>query len=517
MNKKLKEKILEALSSVVPITAIVLILSLTAAPMPVASLILFLVGAMLLIVGVGFFSLGVDMAMMPIGDGIGGQVAKGHRLWLMAPLCFMIGVFVTIAEPDLQVLAHQVPAAPDMVIILTVAVGVGIFLSVALLRAKFGWNLNRLLVGCYILVFTLSLFVPKAFLAVAFDSGGVTTGPITVPFIMAMGAGLGALRKGRASEADSFGVVALCSVGPILAVMILGMCYRSTDLNYTPFSIPELETTADVGRYFASGFPAYIKEVALGLLPIVAFFLIFQIVSLRLRRRQVIKIAVGIAYTYVGLVLFLTGVNVGFMPAGHFIGAQIAQLEHRWILIPIGMVVGWFIVAAEPAVHVLNQQVEELTGGAISQKAMGTTLSIGMAAALGFAMVRVLTGISLLWFLVPGYALALGLSAKVSNVFTAVAFDSGGVASGPMTATFLLPFAMGACEAVGGDVLTDAFGIVAMVAMTPLVAIQVLGLVYEKKSRRETELTLLALAEEDEIIIYDEEAGETEPVSGEDA
>ena len=476
MNKKLKEKVMEALSSVVPITAIVLLLSFTMAPMPVASLILFLVGALLLIVGVGFFSLGVDMAMMPIGDGIGEQVARGSKLWAMVPLCFVIGVFVTIAEPDLQVLAHQVPAVPDMVIILTVAAGVGIFLAVALLRSRFGWPLNKLLIGFYALVFLLAFLVPKEFLAVAFDSGGVTTGPITVPFIMAMGAGLTALRSHKDSEADSFGVVALCSIGPILAVMILGLCYNAPDLSYTPFSIPDLETTADVGAYFASGFPTYIKEVALGLLPIVAFFTVFQIVSLHLRQRQLIKIIVGMLYTYVGLVLFLTGVNVGFMPAGHFLGAQIAKLPYHWVLIPIGMVVGYFIVAAEPAVHVLNQQVEDLTGGAVSQKAM---------------------------------VLALSLSFQVPKVFTAIAFDSGGVASGPMTATFLLPFAMGACEALGGNVLTDAFGIVAMVAMTPLVAIQVLGLVYQKKSALEAERALLTAVEADEIIIYDDADQET--------
>ena len=338
----------------------------------------------------------------------------------------------------------------------------------------------------------------------AFDSGGVTTGPITVPFIMAMGAGLTALRKDSGSDADSFGVVALSSVGPILAVMILGLCYNSSDLSYTPFTIPDLETTADVGQYFASGFPEYIEEVALGLAPIVIFFAIFQIVALRLRRRQLVKIIVGMVYAYVGLVLFLTGVNVGFMPAGHFVGVQVAQLQYNWVIVPIGMLVGWFIVAAEPAVRVLNQQVEELTGGAISQAAMGTTLSIGMAVAVGLAMLRVLTGISILWFLVPGYAVALGLSFRVPKVFTAIAFDSGGVASGPMTATFLLAFAMGACEAVGGNVLTDAFGVVAMVAMTPLVAIQALGLVYQRKSRKEAEAERLVMDSGDDIIVYDD-------------
>ena len=503
MNKRLKEKILEALRSVVPITAIVLVLSFTMAPMPVASLMLFLCGALLLIVGVGLFSLGVDLAMMPIGDGIGGVIARGRRLWLLLPLCFVIGAFVTIAEPDLQVLARQVPAVPDAVLILTVAAGVGLFLAVALLRTRFGLPLNRLLILGYGALFLLAAFVPKSFLAVAFDSGGVTTGPITVPFLMALGVGMISLRRGSQSEEDGFGLVALCSLGPILAVMVLGLYYSSSDLHYTPFSIPDLETTADLGAYFAAGFPTYLKEVAVGLLPIAAFFALFQLVSLRLRRKPLLKILIGLAYTYAGLVLFLTGVNVGFMPAGHYLGAQIAGLPYRWVLVPIGMAVGYFIVAAEPAVRVLNQQVEDVTGGAIPRKTMGLTLALGMAVALGLDMVRVLTGVPLMWFLVPGYLFAILLSFRVPKVFTAVAFDSGGVASGPMTATFLLPFAMGACEAVGGDVLTDAFGIVAMVAMTPLVAIQLLGLVYLRRGQETP--ALFQPGEMDEIISYTEE------------
>ncbi len=505
MNQKLKEKTLEAVSAVLPITAIVLLLSFTMAPMPVSSLMLFLCGALLLIVGVGFFSLGVDMAMMPIGDGIGGQIAKSRKLWTAVPLCFVIGVVVTVAEPDLQVLAHQVPAVPDRTLILTVAAGVGVFLAVALLRTRFGLPLNSLLIAGYGLLFGLALFVPGQFLAVAFDSGGVTTGPITVPFLMALGVGLTALRRGAASEEDGFGLVALCSMGPILAVMLLGLTNGSSDLQYTPFDIPSLETTADVGAYFAAGFPTYLREVAVGLLPILGFFALFQLLALRLRRRQVGKIIVGMLYTYVGLVLFLTGVNVGFMPAGYYLGTQIAALSYRWVLVPIGMVVGWFIVAAEPAVRVLNQQVEDLTGGAVSRKMMGGALSMGMAVALGLDMLRVLTGVSLMWFLVPGYLLAILLSFRVPKVFTAIAFDSGGVASGPMTATFLLPFAMGACEAAGGDILTDAFGVVAMVAMTPLVAIQLMGLVYTRRARRAAQAQAwFAPGQEDVILVYEE-------------
>ncbi len=477
-----------------PITAIVVLLSFTLAPeMPVGTLMMFLLGAILLVVGMGLFSLGADMAMMPMGDGVGGEVVRmGKRsIWPIIPLVFLIGAFITMAEPDLQVLANQVPAVPDMVIILTVAAGVGAFLVLSVVRTLRGkFSLNNLLLIFYLCVFVLAIFVPKEFLAVAFDAGGVTTGPITVPFIMALGIGVAASHQGsKQAEDNSFGMVALCSIGPILAVLIMGICLSGTEITYTPFTVTDTFYSREVGMQFLQGFPTYIKEVALGLLPVVVFFAIFQIFSLHLKKDALIRLVVGVAYTYLGLVLFLTGVNVGFMPAGNYLGSAIAKLPYNWILIPIGMVVGYFIVAAEPAVHVLKKQVEEITGGAVPQRAMNLSLSIGVAISVGLAMVRVLTGTSIAWFLVPGYAIALFLSRKVPKIFTAIAFDSGGVASGPMTATFLLPFAMGACSALGGDVLTDAFGIVAMVAMTPLVTIQCLGAFYQRKLRHTVEVT----------------------------
>ena len=499
MRKKLKEKISEALSSVLPITVIVLLLSFTLAPMPIGTLLLFLLGAAMLIVGMGFFSLGADMAMMPIGEQMGRKLGGRWKLIAVAVICFLIGAMVTIAEPDLQVLARQVPAVPDAVIILAVAAGVGVFLVVSMLRTRFNLPLGPTLIALYTGVFLLSIFVPNAFLAVAFDSGGVTTGPITVPFLMALGTGMASI-KGR--DEDNFGMVALCSVGPILAVMLLGLCYQSTEVSYTPFAIPSVFDSQDVGAQFLQGLPDYMKEVALGLLPIILFFAVFQLASIRLKRRAVIKIIVGIGYTYVGLVLFLTGANIGFMPAGYYLGTTLAALPQYWMLVPIGMVVGYFIVAAEPAVHVLNRQVEDVTSGAIPQKAIGLALSIGVAVSIGLAMLRVCLGIPIYYLLVPGYAVALLLTRCVPRIFTAIAFDSGGVASGPMTATFLLPLTMGACEALGRDILTDAFGVVAMVAMTPLITIQLLGLIYQRKIRRTRDVTQ---AEEREIEFVDNE------------
>lgn len=504
MQKKLKEKISESLTSVLPVTVIVLLLSFTLAPMPTGTLMLFLLGAAMLIVGMGFFSLGADMAMMPIGGQMGGKLGGGWRLASVALICFLIGTVVTIAEPDLQVLAKQVPSVPDAVIILSVAAGVGLFLVVSMLRTRFGLPLAPTLVGLYALVFGLSIFVPNEFLAVAFDAGGVTTGPITVPFLMALGSGMAGV---QGKDGDNFGMVALCSVGPILMVMLLGVCYQSTEIAYTPFAIPFVRDSQEVGQQFLQGLPAYMKEVALGLLPILVFFAVFQLASIRLKRRSVIKILVGAGYTYIGLVLFLTGANVGFMPAGSFLGRTLAGLPEYWLLVPIGMVVGWFIVAAEPAVHVLNRQVEDVTSGAIPQRAIGLAMSVGVSVSIGLAMLRVCLGIPIYFLVVPGYGLALLLTRFVPNMFTAIAFDSGGVASGPMTATFLLPLTMGACGALGRDILTDAFGVVAMVAMTPLITIQLLGLLYQHKLRRTAagEVQIQTLELVSDIIDYDEE------------
>jgi hypothetical protein len=504
VQKKLKEKISESLTSVLPVTVIVLLLSFTLAPMPTGTLMLFLLGAAMLIVGMGFFSLGADMAMMPIGEQMGGKLGGGWRLASVALICFLIGTVVTIAEPDLQVLAKQVPSVPDAVIILSVAAGVGLFLVVSMLRTRFGLPLAPTLVGLYALVFGLSIFVPNEFLAVAFDAGGVTTGPITVPFLMALGSGMAGV---QGKDGDNFGMVALCSVGPILMVMLLGVCYQSTEIAYTPFAIPFVRDSQEVGQQFLQGLPAYMKEVALGLLPILVFFAVFQLASIRLKRRSVIKILVGAGYTYIGLVLFLTGANVGFMPAGSFLGRTLAGLPEYWLLVPIGMVVGWFIVAAEPAVHVLNRQVEDVTSGAIPQRAIGLAMSVGVSVSIGLAMLRVCLGIPIYFLVVPGYGLALLLTRFVPNMFTAIAFDSGGVASGPMTATFLLPLTMGACEALGRDILTDAFGVVAMVAMTPLITIQLLGLLYQHKLRRTAagEVQIQTLELVSDIIDYDEE------------
>lgn len=483
MNPRLKDQIKESLGSVLPITAIVLLLAFTISPIPMGTLGLFVLGALLLIVGMGFFQLGVEMSLTPMGSHIGSHLTKKRNLKLMIFIAFIMGFFITMAEPDLTVLAEQVPGIPNMVLIVTVAFGVGLFLVVGFLRIVFQKKLSYLLIVFYVAVFSLAIFVSESYVPVAFDSGGVTTGPITVPFILALGVGIASVRSGKSAQDDSFGLVAMGSIGPILAVLVLSLFYPGTPQAETAV-ISNPATTHEALRLFGEAIPHYFYEVLIALLPIIIMFFIFQIFYLKISKKQLLRICVGLVYTYLGLVLFLTGVNVGFLPAGSYIGSLIGSKPYAWVLIPIGMVIGYFIVKAEPAVHVLNEQVEELTGGAISKQAMMMSLSIGVACSVGLSMIRVLTGLSIWWILVPGYVIALSLTFFVPPVFTAIAFDSGGVASGAMTATFLLPFAMGACSALGGNIMTDAFGVVAMVAMTPLITIQGLGLIYKVKSKR---------------------------------
>ena len=511
MNPKLIEKLKESLAAVVPITLIVMGISVLLVPLELGTVVMFFVGALMLIVGMAFFQLGAEISMTPMGKGIGSELAESRRLPVILGVGFLMGAIITMAEPDLQVLANQVPAIPNRVLVLTVAVGVGIFLALAILRILLKIRLSVLLMCLYLGLIVLSFFVPADFLAVAFDSGGVTTGPMTVPFIMAMGVGLASVRGDKSAGDDSFGLVALSSVGPVLAVLVLGCFYDPGQASYSLSDVAEVATTRDVARVFALEVPGYAAEVLTSFLPIAGVFVVFQLISRRYRARQIRQILVGFLYTYVGLVLFLCGVNVGFSPVGAALGQALAASAWRWLLVPLGMLIGYFIVKAEPAIQVLNHQVQDVTNGSISAGAMNLCLSVGVAVSVGLAMLRVLTGVPVQWILIPGYLIALVLSRLVPPLFLGIAFDSGGVASGPMTTTFLLPLSLGACEALGGNAMTDAFGVVALVALTPLIAIQIMGLVYQYKQNR-----LLAGLAGEEILILEDDLDADEIIELED-
>ncbi|HQA16415.1 MAG TPA: DUF1538 domain-containing protein [Candidatus Avimonas sp.] len=488
--------------------ALVVLLSFTIAPIPLWNLALFLVSALMIILGITLFNLGVDISLIPMGKHVGSALVKIRKLLLIVVLTFLIGVFISIAEPDLAVLAGQVNGVPDTVIIISISLGVGLALVGAFLRVLFQFPLSFILIICYMLAFVLSGFTGADFLSIAWESGGVTTGPIMVPFVMSLGLGLASVRADKTSEEDDFGLVSLCLIFPILTMLVLGIFF--TPSGGSAMTAPAIDSVLDIASLFSSGFPVYVKQVAVALLPIILTFAVFRIALIRIRFKEVLKISVGTVYTYIGLVLFLTSVNVGFMPVGYQLGGVLFDNNSEAALIIVGMLIGYFVVAAEPAVFVLKRQVEEVTSGVISARAMGIGLSVGVAISVGLAMLRVITGWSLLYFVIPGYLIALLLSFAVPHLFTSLAFDSGAVASGPLAATFMLPLAIGAAEAKGGNVFTDAFGIVALVALTPVITIQLFGLIYSIRSRIARREMVVPGIEEDTIIELDYSSPEQE-------
>ena len=486
----LTEKIKEAVISVAPVMAIVLLLHLTIAPMQEGQLPQFLMGGVLLILGLAVFLAGADVGMVPFGQKVGSALTRKRNLWIMLPAAFAIGFVITIAEPDVQVLATHVhsvnPAIRKTPLLLMIAGGIGLFLVIGIARIVFRLPLRRLLISFYILVFVACLFVDPVFVGVAFDSGGATTGPITVPFIMAMGIGVATPVRKEQDDDSSFGLVGLASIGPIAAVAAMGMIFSGASSG-AAFSPTAVDAAAPLAR-FVQILPHVVKEISLALLPLLFFFILFQFILLRLPASQIRRMLIGLVYVFIGLVIFMTGVNGGFSLAGQSLGMALGALSGGSLLIPVGLVLGAVVVCAEPAVWILTEQVENVSGGYIKRSIMLAALSVSIAFAVALGMLRVVTGMSIWWILVPGYALALILTRFSPRLFTAIAFDSGGVASGPMSATFILSLTLGASAAVGGNPATDAFGMIAMIAMAPLITIQLLGVavkIAEKKKQRE--------------------------------
>ncbi len=507
MFKALLKKFNESTVSVLPVTLIVLLLSFTPAlSLTATETVVFVCSAVALIVGMALFNLGADIAMTPMGEQIGSGLSKTGKFKTLLLICFIMGVFITVAEPDLSVLASQVKEVIDSTALtVSIGVGVGLFLVLAILKIVFRISLSKMLTFFYMLLFalvclglTVSPETFVRFMPLAFDSGGVTTGPITVPFIMALGVGVSATLGDKKDRESSFGFVALCSVGPILAVMLLGI-FAKGNLDYT---VPNYGL--DLGE-LPLAFLHVMQNVAIAIGPIVVFFFILQAIFMRSTKRKVKQILVGIVYTFFGLVIFLTAVEIGFMPVGFKMGTQLAE-QSEWIMVLLAFLLGFTVVLAEPAIHVLNKQVETVTGGAVSKRSMLVALSVGVGLSIALSVVRVIFGFSVLYYLIPGYFLSLGLSFFVPKLYTAIAFDSGGVASGPLTSTFILPFLIGVCFTLRGNagILTNAFGLVAMVAMTPLITIQSLGFkaVVTKRVKEKIAMKRILDADDEQIISF---------------
>ena len=511
MKKALLSKLWEALVSVLPVAGIVLIISFTPlAPLTWLERAVFAVSALFLVAGIGMFNLGADLAMTPMGRHVGEGLTKSRRLGVLVLVSFFLGVLITVAEPDLSVLAGQVKAVihPTLLIV-TVGIGVGIFLVLSILRMVKKTDLTAMLLFFYMLLFAFSALLiasdAESFLPLSFDSGGVTTGPITVPFIMALGLGIAQTLGGRDAGENSFGLIALCSVGPVLAVLLLSVFSGGGEINW-PLPDYSIQTGFSPEFWIMLGETAW--DVAKSLLLMVVFFLLLQLIVLHLPVRKLMKIALGLLFAFFGLVVFLVAVEVGFMPIGYRLGNSITTFSDKAMLI-FAFLIGMVVVLAEPAVHVLNQQVEEVTGGTVTKRQMTIALSVGVGVSIGLSILRLIYGFSLLYYLIPGYLLSLGLSFFVPRIYTAIAFDSGGVASGPLTSSFILPMAIGACVALRGadSVLDFAFGVVALVAMTPLITIQSLGFraIVSRKAKSEAKMRKILSADDAQIIYFEYE------------
>ncbi|MBR4800407.1 MAG: DUF1538 domain-containing protein [Clostridia bacterium] len=504
MTRSLLGKFKDSVVSVLPIVVIFLVLALTPlTEFSTTEIVTFVVSALFLIIGIGLFNLGADMAMTPMGEMVGSGLTKSRNLTMLLVACFVMGILITVAEPDLSVLANQVPVN-NILLIAVVGVGVALLLIVAIVKIVFKKDLSLILIFFYMVMFSLAAVLLEnckgSFLPLAFDSGGVTTGPITVPFIMALGVGVALTIGGKNANENSFGLIALCSVGPIVAVLILSMFTKGG----VGYELDDYSISSKLGS-FGGIVGETAGEVALALGLIVVFFLILHFTILKVAKKKLAQIFIGIAYTFFGLIIFLTAVKVGFMPIGFKLGQQLAE-QHKAAVIVFAFVIGMIVVVAEPAVHILNKQVEDITEGAISKRSMLIALSIGVGISIGLSVLRIIFKFSLLYYLIPGYIISLGLSFFVPKIYTAIAFDSGGVASGPLTSSFILPFAIGACVTLNGaeDVLDSAFGIVAMVAMTPLITIQILGFraIAAAKVKERAVMTRLLGADDEQIIDF---------------
>lgn len=502
MKEKLKESAQESLSAILPIILIVFGFTLFISPMPVGTLMLFLGGAALLIFGMSLLTSGMDMVLVPLGYDIGASMTGTHKIVLISIVSFVIGTAISFAGPDLWVLARLVPGVDDWIVLITASIGAGLSLLLAVMRIIFHIQLSKILVVSYGILLLLAVIAPGTFVPVGFDAGGVVTGPVSVPFILALGLGIAYVRSDKESLDDSFGLVALCVIGPVVAMLLVGLFSEPADFTYIPPTLPVIETTQDVFFEFLGLLPYQVVGVAQSIWPVFAVFIGYQLVSGMYHRRQFLRMLVGFIYTYAGLILFMMGVEIGFIPAGTFLGSDLANSNMRWMLVPFGAVIGYYVVAAEPAIHALKKQIEEVSLGVIPGITVQRYLSVGVAVALALTMLRVMYGIPIYWLLFPSYLAAVVLTFFVPKIYTGIAFDTAGAVTGPITSSFILPFVIGAC--IDPDrIMLDAFGTVGLVAMTPPVSLQVMGLVYNKKMQETIALSVSdqAIDETDDDVI----------------
>lgn len=482
--KEFLEKLKESTFSILPISMVVLILGLVL-NINTATILCFLFCFVFLVVGLTFFSKGADSAMFIMGEAMGSSLARTKKTWLVLISGFLIGTVITFAEPDLQILAEQISSINKWLLIAIVAVGVGVMFVVAMLRIMFRLRIKTILQISFGVILILGFFVPKEFLTIAFDCGATTTGNLSVPLMLAFGFGMASMHGGKRSDNETFGIMALGSVGPIISIMVMGLFVPAESIHITETATTVISTVGDAWAQIGKSLLQNMGEVAIVLIPILVIFFIFQFTIIRLPKQRIMKILVGVLYAYIGIVLFLAGASIGFMSLGSQIGSILASKSYRWVLIPVGALLGFCIVIAEPAVIVLNKNVELITFGAIKKRNLLMALAIGVALASAMAVIRVLYNIDFVWFIVPMYVISLILSFFTKDVFSAIAFDSGGVAAGTMSVSLILPMISGVCETVGADLFTGAFGSISFISAMPVLIVEILGVLYTVASKRQ--------------------------------
>ena len=510
-------KLKESFLSTLPVVVVVLLLYFIPGmgiELSINQIVVFSISAALVVIGMWLFNLGAEVSMKKMGELVGSSLTKRQSMVLLIIILFLFGLFITLAEPDLSVLASQVPSIPRFLLIMMIGIGVGVFVVIGALRILFQKSLKVWLLGFYGLMFGLCLLIDKSYIPLSLDSGGVTTGPITVPFILAVGVGIATSRAGNKSNNDSFGLVAFSSIGPILMVLILALVFRN-NLSYT-FEETLLVKDPNTGIWDAFVYAMLprgseygsILSVTISLSPLILCFIVYELIFIKLSGKMVLNIVLGVVVAYLGLVFFMTAVNAGFLPIGQKLGLELATGE-LWLLVLVAAFLGIAAVFAEPAVHVLTHQMEDITEGAINRITVLIVLALGNGIAIVLSVLRIYYGVefNLLYIVVPGYILAFALSFAVPDIYTAMAFDSGGVVSGPMNTTFILPFAIGACHVMLGDeyIMSNAFGTIALVALMPLIMIQLIGLSASIKIRAQYRIARNRIREEfdDQIIHFE--------------
>ena len=517
----LKETFLSSL----PLAAVMIIVCVFIAPMDsMLDYVKLIVGYSSVVIGQTFFLVGLDSSILPIGKLVGKSLIKLKKVVFIIFFGLVFGLLVTVAEPALEVLARQtnmiMPSVNATLFVWIASTGTGISVGFALWRIIKDWSIKKIFAALYIALFAMIIFVPPEFVALSFDASGATTGDVSVPFVLALGIGVSATLSKRKTNDDTFGIIGIASVGPIMTVFLYGIILKATNGGVLP---PAGVYDPGSAASFLSILLGNFSGVALALFPVVIVFLPFQFFLFKLPKKEFATILVGTIPVYIGLLIFLSGIDFGFAFAGKYIGEVFLdptrQEWFKWILLIVGFVLGMAITLSEPAVTVLGDQLEELTNGHIKKMTMRMTLAIGIGIAAVLSIVKIMTQINILWFLAPLYLIALILMKFTSRLFVGLAFDSGGVTGGALTSAFLTPLTLGVAQAVAAgagpnaqSVLTNGFGIISFISVTPLIAVQTLGIIYDlrlkkvKTSTQQQELAGLA-----ELASYSGKKDENEP------